>query len=70
MKNIRVFYLKNFRILEVKFYIYLNRRVFVMIKLRQSTSFDMTNMQPFSQTVLYQHRLFCAGSKLSSSLPA
>ena len=31
MKNIRVFYLKIFRILEVKFSIYLNRRVFVMI---------------------------------------
>ena len=32
MKNIRVFYLKIFRILEVKFSIYLNSRVFVMIK--------------------------------------
>ena len=31
MKNIRVFYLKFFHILEVKFSIYLNRRVFVMI---------------------------------------
>ena len=31
MKNIRVFYLKIFRFLEVKFSIYLNRRVFVMI---------------------------------------
>ena len=30
MKNIRVFYLKNFSFLEVKFSIYLNRRVFVM----------------------------------------
>ena len=30
MKNIRVFYLKNYRILEVKFSIYLNRRVFGM----------------------------------------
>ena len=35
MKNIRVFYLKNFSFLEVKFsiymyMIYLNRRVFVM----------------------------------------
>ena len=32
MKNIRVFYLKKFSFLEVKFSIYLNRRVFVMIK--------------------------------------
>ena len=31
MKNIRVFYLKIFRFLEVKFSIYLNRRVFVMM---------------------------------------
>ena len=30
MKNIRVFYLKIFNVLEVKFSIYLNRRVFVM----------------------------------------
>ena len=30
MKNIRIFYLKNFHFLVVKFSIYLNRRVFVM----------------------------------------
>ena len=30
MKNIRVFYLKIFSFLEVKFSIYLTRRVFVM----------------------------------------
>ena len=30
MKNIRVFHLKFFQILEVKFSTYLNRRVFVM----------------------------------------
>ena len=30
MKNIRVFHLKFFQILELKFSIYLNRRVFVM----------------------------------------
>ena len=30
MINIRVFYLKNFVFLEVKFSLYLNRRVFVM----------------------------------------
>ena len=30
MKNIRVFYLKNFQFLEVEFSIYLNRRVIVM----------------------------------------
>ena len=31
MKNIRVFLSENFQFLEVKFSIYLNRRVFVMI---------------------------------------
>ena len=30
MKNIKVFYLKIFRFLEVKFSVYLNRHVFVM----------------------------------------
>ena len=30
MKNMRIFYLKNFPFLVVKFSIYLNRRVFVM----------------------------------------
>ena len=32
MKNIRDFYLKSFSFLEVKFSIYLNRRVFVMFR--------------------------------------
>ena len=31
MKNISFFYLKSFGFLEVNFYIYLNRRVFVML---------------------------------------
>ena len=31
MKNIRIFYLKFFPFLVVKFSIYLNRRVFVMV---------------------------------------
>ena len=31
MKNIRVFLSENFQFLEVKFSIYLNRRVFVMM---------------------------------------
>ena len=31
MKNIRVFLSENFQFLEVKFSIYLNRRVFIMI---------------------------------------
>ena len=32
MKNIRVFYLKKFSFLEVKFSMYLNRCVFVMYR--------------------------------------
>ena len=32
MKNIRVFLTENFQFLEVKFSIYLNRRVFVMVR--------------------------------------
>ena len=31
MRNIKVFLFENFQFLEVKFSIYLNRRVFVMI---------------------------------------
>ena len=33
MENIKLFYLKIFSFLEVKFSIYLNRRVFVMLAL-------------------------------------
>ena len=38
MKNIRVFLSENFHFLEVKFSIYLNRRVFVMKACIQSLS--------------------------------
>ena len=37
MKNIRVFLSQNFQFLEVKFSLYLNRRVFVMLKGEWST---------------------------------
>ena len=33
MKNIRIFYLKNVIVLVVKFSVYLNRRVFLMLKI-------------------------------------
>ena len=36
MKNSRDFYLKSFSFLEVKFSIYLNRHVFVMVSRRQT----------------------------------
>ena len=38
MKNIRVFLSETFQILEVKFSIYLNRRVFVMINILKSSA--------------------------------
>ena len=44
MKNIRVFYLKNFGFLEVKFSIYLNRRVFVMSRTVADPSFLLMNV--------------------------
>ena len=44
MKNIRVFLSQNFQFLEVKFSLYLNRRVFVMskifLKLRLTCQYD------------------------------
>ena len=40
MENIRVFYLKKFKFFEVKFSIYLNRRVFVMQMYMQSNVSD------------------------------
>ena len=45
MKNITVFYLKIFSLLEVKFSIYLNRRVFVM----KSADYDqMPHSHPYN----------------------
>ena len=35
MKNVRVFLSENFQFLEVKFSMYLNRHVFVMLENRQ-----------------------------------
>ena len=42
MKNIRVFYLIFFQFLEVKFSIYLNRRVFVMCS-KDSSIYNIEN---------------------------
>ena len=39
MKNIRVFLSERFQFLEVKFSIYLNRRVFVMQKVKSTGQF-------------------------------
>ena len=50
MKNNRVFFLsENFQFLEVKFSIYLNRRVFVMginLQIRVPTLFDLSPFSP------------------------
>ena len=47
MKNIRLFLSENFLFLEVKFSIYLNRRVFVMYKF-----WDLALNRVISKTVL------------------
>ena len=41
MKNIRVFSSENFQFSEVKFSIYLNRRVFVMMKHLQISNYNL-----------------------------
>ena len=41
MKNIRIFLSENFQFLEVKFSIYMNRRVFVMTALTEGS--DLSN---------------------------
>ena len=49
MKNIRIFVSENFQFLEVKVSIYLNRRVFVMLRSGKGSSIrDMTNLVDFS----------------------
>ena len=48
MKNIRVFLSENFQLLEVKFSIYLNRRVFVMLaKLMKKSCKEHRDKQVF-----------------------
>ena len=48
MKNIRVFLSENFHFLVVKFSVYLNRRVFVMI----DTCMRVSSRQHYSQIVV------------------
>ena len=45
MKNIRIFYLKIFPFLVVKFSIYLNRRVFVMTVSIRNRTFTIYEME-------------------------
>ena len=49
MKNIRVFLSENYQFLEVKFSVYLNRRVFVMI----SNNCKSTLMHILIHTILF-----------------
>ena len=70
MKNIRVFYLKIFHFLEVKFSIYLNRHVFVMQKV---FIFSISPQQPWYGSSVeashsgasneYPHEVFLEKSK-------
>ena len=53
MKNIRIFYLKIFNFLVVKFSIYLNRHVFVMPDL-SSVSFPLGEIRNYNLLVLGQ----------------
>ena len=59
MKNIRVFYLKIFKFLEVKFSLYLNRHVFVMGFLfgPQHQKMYLQNMRPVSEDSDHSRRL-------------
>ena len=59
MKNIRVFYLKIFSFLEVKFSIYLNRRFFRNI-LQTFPAFKGTDyVWLFFSTIFYQGGNYC-----------
>ena len=42
MKNIKSFLSENFQFLEVKFAIYLNRRIFVMLRIAKDPMFLLT----------------------------
>ena len=56
MKNIRVFLSENFQFLEMKFSIYLNRRVFVMFlrDLKLSYTFSAANLKSSPASILHK----------------
>ena len=58
MKNIRIFYLKNCHFLVVKFSVYLNRRVFVMVSKRKFQTLEWPAKHLDSFTVVYVHGKF------------
>ena len=53
MKNIRIFYLKIFFVLVVKFSVYLNRRVFVIL-VRISADDSLKRFCYFSQEIEFE----------------
>ena len=60
MKNIRIFLSENFQFLVVKFSVYLNKHVFVMVFLQQNqmaNSVDLDGMAMFEPTHLFLHNL-------------
>ena len=64
MKNIRVFLSQNFQFLEVKFSIYLNRRVFVMQSTYAPAEFSYESLlcipcQPAENSVVCMRRKNC-----------
>ena len=61
MTNIRVFYLKFFQFLEVKFSIYLNMRVFVMF-VSKGNLFDDYSYVAFDLSLFVPHLSFCGAS--------
>ena len=57
MKNIRIFYMKNCHFLVVKFSVYLNRRVFVMIAFHSTARVFCMISDPVTANVFLKH--FC-----------
>ena len=74
MKNIGVFYLKIFRFLEMKFSIYLNRRVFVMcISFLSRCNFDQNRLTNLAisrrqETFETHHRITFGTDKSANDL--
>ena len=58
MKNIRFFFSENSHFLVVKFSVYLNRRVFVMIFSRSGLGFLMGKFSLFLTVIFPPHDIF------------
>ena len=51
MKNIRVFLSGNFQFLEVKFSVYLNRRIFIMLSVQNWSFYGLWSSKRFSSFI-------------------